>query len=111
MAQECPKYKTLKAGETAPCNGSFFSKDAEKKLKDNYSKLEKSNVNLNKQLELSDLEVSLHKEKAGIWEKEAQNQAEYRKLQKWEYTKGFLMGTGGAILMFFINSLVIKVSK
>lgn len=111
MAQECPKYKSLDKGESAPCKGSFFSKKAEQKLKDNYSKLEKSNENLNKQLKLADLEVTLHKEKSGIWEKEANNQAEYRRLQKWDYTKGFLMGTGGAILMFFINSLVIKASE
>lgn len=111
MAQECPKYKSLNKGESAPCHGSFFSKKAEQKLKDNYSKLEKSNVNLNKQLKLADLEVNLHKQKSSIWEKEAEVQADYRRQQKWEYTKGFLMGTGGAILMFFINSLVIKASK
>jgi len=110
-AQECPKYKKLKVGEPAPCSGSFFSKKAEEKLKSNYSILEKKNENLNKQLKLSDLEIDLHKSKTTIWEREANNQAEFRKLQKWDYTKGFLMGAGGAILMFFVNSLVIKASE
>ena len=30
---------------------------------------------------------------------------------EWNYTKGVLIGTGGAILMFFVNSLVIKAVK
>ena len=111
VAAECPSYKSLESGEIAPCRGSFFSKKAEETLKNNYSKLEKTNENLTNQVKLSDLQIELHKEKTGIWKQEAENQSNHRKDMEWNYTKGVLIGTGGAILMFFVNSLVIKAVK
>jgi len=107
----CPTFQRVNQGDPAPCNGAFFNTKAEKKLKDSHSKLTKQNEVLKGNLKLSDLQVQNREEKSKIWQKEAQRQAEERMKLMGNLRTGIIIGVSGTILVFFVNSLIIKASK
>ena len=107
----CPTFQRVNQGDPAPCNGAFFNTKAEKKLKAAHSKLTQQNKILKDNLKLSDLQVQNREEKTKIWKAEAQRQAEERMKLMGNLRMGIIIGVSGTILVFVVNSLIIKASK
>lgn len=101
---ECPKYQRVSKGETVPCNGAFFNNDAEQKLANDRAKLERD-------LELTQLQVQNRDQKAIIWEQEAKRQSDLRESMDWDFKKGMVVGVAGTILLFFATSAAMKAAR
>jgi len=107
----CPSFKRVNQGDPVPCDGAFFNTKTEKKLKDSHSKLTKQNEILRGNIKLSDLQVKNREEKTKIWKAEAQRQAEERMKLMGNFRTGVIVGVSGTILVFLVNSLIIKASR
>lgn len=107
----CPAFQRVNQGDPAPCDGAFFNTKAEKKLKDGHSKLTKQNEVLRNNIKLTDLQVKNREEKTKIWKAEAQRQAEERMKLMGNLRTGIIIGVSGTILVFLVNSMIIKASR
>lgn len=107
-SQDCPSYRRVKQGQQAPCDGYFFNKKGEKKVRTDLNTLKQEKEKADRKVELKDLQIKVREQQAKLWEEEARRHAEERRKMEGDYKKGILIGAGGAILLFIVNSLVIR---
>lgn len=111
QALSCPAVKEVQTGYVTECDGVFFNKDTEARIREDHSILVQKNDNLNQQLTLRELQLEVKDKEVAIWEKEARNQAKARERMEGDFRKGVLIGVGGAILTFVLTSIVINKSR
>ena len=99
---DCPNFRFIDAGEPAPCDGAFFNKEAEEELKRQHSTMKGEIKNLEKKLELTELQVGVVEEKANIFKAEMQRQEQMRKRMEGDLRKGILLGVAGTALAIFL---------
>ena len=99
---DCPDFRFIDAGEPAPCDGAFFNKEAEQELKRQHSTMKGEIENLEKKLELTELQVGVVQDKAAIFEAEMKRQEEMRKRMEGDFRKGILLGVAGTALAIFL---------
>jgi hypothetical protein len=106
QALACPTFKFVDAGEPTPCDGAFFNREAESELKRQHSTMKGEIKNLERKLELTELQVKEVQSKASIYEAEMNRQEKMRKDMEGDFRKGVLIGVGGAALAVLLAGML-----
>jgi len=106
QALACPTFKFVDAGEPAPCNGAFFNRKAETELKRQHSTMKGEIKNLERKLELTELQVKEVQSKASIYEAEMNRQEKMRKELEGDFKRGVLIGVGGTVLAVLLAGML-----
>jgi hypothetical protein len=106
QALACPTFKFVDDGEPAPCDGAFFNREAEVELKRQHSTMKGEIKNLERKLDLTELQVKEVQSKASIYEAEMNRQEKMRKDMEGDFRKGVLIGVGGAALAVLLAGML-----
>jgi hypothetical protein len=105
---ECPTFRFIDKGQPAPCDGAFFNREAERKLKDQHSTMKGDIKNLERKLELTELQIEEVQSKSNIYEAEMKRQEKMRKDLENDFRNGVIIGVVGTALSVLLAGMLAK---